>query len=41
MTAKEITALLVKHYQDCQEWGATREAAILKEILLEITGKKK
>jgi hypothetical protein len=40
MTAQEITLVIVRHYQMCLEYGATREAAILREILAEIQGKK-
>lgn len=40
MTAQEITLVIVRHYQMCLEYGATREAAILREILTEIQGKK-
>ena len=39
MTANEITLVIVRHYQMCLEYGATREAAILREILLEIKEK--
>ena len=39
MTATEITLVIVRHYKMCLEYGATREAAILREILLEIKAK--
>jgi hypothetical protein len=39
MTATEITLVIVRHYQMCLEYGATREAAILRQILLEIKAK--
>jgi hypothetical protein len=39
MTAQEITLVIVRHYQMCLEYGATREAAILREILREIKDK--